>query len=527
MGGQTISPQSIHTKKVVLDFLYKQLYFFEFNIVRHQNVRSFEDKLEHFFNILTSQNKYTSDIDNSDFILLLQRYIHLTVFIRNKHHGKGQKLQFYAMIFHLYEYNSSFAVQLIESIWKNGLQTIHIGSFCDFKYLCQYIYERTNNRRHPFIEKCCRVFISLLCNSNNYFMAKWTPREHSSFQWLYNKLVYYYAKQTTKNITSYKRKQNKFKNIFRRFVSSLCTYKTESILALNALQDKSCFLFSPLSNILKYKHRIIQSPNWGIQRLVPPHQLVSASFEPGKIFKHMYKLLDTNKHLNYDSLHGGNYKSVIDFLNSVWAHYIHKCSTFMGEKDFILLVDVSIINFDGSDNTFYDMVGMALFTMHFSKAKKRILFASNTPCWMNFSHCETLYECVVYLKQQIVSMCCHTSCEMISSISTLLRAFQDTPQSPFSIYTFDLIFLHGNRNAFSKPCIECVKHYKSFFNKFIFWNFCNSHTIQDIEDIQNFEKKCLFISGNNTNSLLDICNTTTVLHHFLHKIRQRHYLILD
>ena len=522
MSPHAVSPKSVSHHHHILDFLYNQLFMFEFNSIRQRNLVSFQKQLDHFFNVLSSHNKQCNE---DDYNLVLQRYILLTVFIRNKHHGKGQKLQFYAMVFSLYTFNPSFAIQLIQSIWNNAIQnSIHIGSFRDFKHLCLYISEITHNRRHPFIEECCKTYIKLLCQHNDYFMAKWTPREHSKYQWLYNKLTFYYAKYTSKNITSYKRKQNKYKNAFRRFVSSLCVCKTETNLCLNVFQDKSCFLFLPFSNMLTYKHRIIQSPSWGFQFLSTKNKLVSCAFEPGKLFKHLYKLLDRNNILSYDTHYEHSYGCLLDHFNSIWKFNIDKCSKFMGKRDFILFLDVCSLNFNDDDNTLYDMVGMALFSMHFSTAHKRIMVSSNTSHWLNFSHCNTFVDCVIHLRQNIRNMCWFTSCELTSSISTVLQAFQQTSPSPYNIYTFDLVFIHGNKNVFTRRCIDCVKHFKQFFNRFVFWNFCKSHLFKDIDEINNFEKNYSFISGNNVNALFDICNSSCVLQQFLHKIRKRHYL---
>ena len=525
MDSQSISQKSYSHHHRILDFLYNQLFMFEFNTIRDGNLQSFQKQLTHFFNVLSSVNQHSNQ---DDFNTLLQRYILLTVFIRNKHHGKGQKLQFYSMVFSLYQYSPTFAIQLICSIWKNAIQNnIHIGSFRDFKHICMYVFNVTHNRRHPLIEECCKLYVTLLCKHKDYFMAKWTPREHSKYNWVYNKMTYYYAKRTTKNISSYKRKQNKYKNTFRRFVSSLCIHKTETNLCVNRFQDKSTFIFLPFSNILTYKHRIIQSSSWGFQYLSTNIKLIPSAFEPGKLFKHVYKLLDNNKTLNYDSHFKQNYNNVLDYFNSVWQCNIDKCSKFMKKRDFILFVDVCSLNFNDHNNSIFDMIGMALFSMHFSKAYKRIMFSSNNPHWMNFSHCNTFVECVIYLKKHIHNMSWFTSCELTSSISTVLQAFQQTTHSSYNIYTFDLIFIHGNKNVFTPRCIESVKLFKQFFNKFIFWNFCKSHFISDIDDINSFEKNYSFISGNNINTLFDICNTSNLLDQFLHKIRKRHYLTIE
>ena len=505
----------------ILDFLYNQLFIFEFNTIRQSNIQSFHTELTHFFNILSSQlNKPSTQ---EDYDILLQRFICLSVFIRNKQDGKGQKLQFYAMIFSLYQFNHSIALRLIEDIWQNDIQNnIHIGSFRDFKHLCMYAFSITQNNRHPFIEKCCKLYIKLLCKHNDYFMAKWTPREHSKYQWIFNKLTYYYAKSISKNITLYKYKQNKYKKTFRRFVSSLCIHKLETNMCLN--KKPYCI---PYSQLLSYKHHFIQTPYCEFQSISTNRKLCSTAFEPGKLFKHLYKLLDYNKILQYDSNFENKYNSILSQFNAIWESNLDKCSKYMKKKDFILFVDVCSLNFDDDDNSMYDMIGMALFSMHFSKAHKRILFASNNPHWINFSHCNTFVDCVIYLKQHINNMCWYTSCEMTSAISTLLQAFQITQQSTHNIYNVNLVFIHGNKNGFIRGCIDSVKHFKLFFNKFIFWNFCKSHYIKDIDEINNFEKDYSFISGNNVNVLFDITNTTHLLERFLHKIRKRHYLTLQ
>ena len=85
MSPHAISPKSVSHHHHILDFLYNQLIMFEFTSIRQRNLVSFQKQLDHFFNVLSTHNKQCNE---DDYNLVLQRYILLTVFIRNKHHGK-------------------------------------------------------------------------------------------------------------------------------------------------------------------------------------------------------------------------------------------------------------------------------------------------------------------------------------------------------------------------------------------------------------------------------------------------------
>jgi len=103
--------------------------------------------------------------------------------IRDVSYGKGERLLAYAQLWAFYEaleYTHPLqAMQLIKYMvvrWTNEI-TNRYGSWRDARDMCAFIYERTQNRRHPVIIEFLQYMIRVMPSNKT---TKWFPREHTS-----------------------------------------------------------------------------------------------------------------------------------------------------------------------------------------------------------------------------------------------------------------------------------------------------------------------------------------------------------
>ena len=567
-----IKNTTLDHKNYTLKYLYSCLYTFDFNIITNKNVRPFMDDLKHFFNIVKqNESKY-----RDDYQLLLQRYEYQMNYIRNKYIGKGRKLQYYAMLFSYYIHYPASCKNIIQTNWLQYRQFIKregrgidggggngsggnggsgmlynkmtkfqylskiAGSFCDFKYFCGFIVDILNYPRdHPLITICIQLYVDLLVSSRNYFMAKWTPREKSKYGWIFKKMARYYISNYIRverggGVSDCRRHGIKQ---FRLFVNGLCHDKTESLLASSDNHNNTDIkLYGGYSNLMKYKYSLTNKNIFSFSKIDNDIHLFNRAFEPGLLFKHMYDFIIKNRLNVHDIINGSYFNpneddsedciniknkqyNFICLLNRKWSKMIYYYSSIFKKKDFILFLDLSYLNFNGNNDNFYHIIGNALFFMNFSTCYKRIMLASSKPYWLNFSQCPNLFQYVCeFIK--IRDYCdLFTSCEMTVAISRIIESFQLT-ENENPITNYDVLFLQGSKNAQDTCCNDALLYYQAFFKRMIFWNFCDSEYINcNNNTFDDFDKKRLYISGSNINTMFEIWNESNLLERFLHKIK--------
>jgi len=147
--------------------------------------------------------------------------------------------------YNFYPELSKFALLCLVDL---GDRNIHqYGSWKDIKYFCDYVKSQTvgTNVLHPLIYYAIKLinnqiskdYEKMLINSNEVsLVAKWAPREKSSFGWLYEQLAtdYFYYFLSTANTSDRKQKAIlKCKTEYRKVLSSLNR-------KIDTLQIKQC-----------------------------------------------------------------------------------------------------------------------------------------------------------------------------------------------------------------------------------------------------------------------------------------------
>jgi len=89
------------------------------------------------------------------------------------------------MMIHVwYKFYPVLAIHALHMIMRSDGIFIQYGAWNDFKYFCQYIKEIDES--HPLIDCAIAIVNARVCDP---YVAKWIPREHRKFDWLFERLV--------------------------------------------------------------------------------------------------------------------------------------------------------------------------------------------------------------------------------------------------------------------------------------------------------------------------------------------------
>jgi hypothetical protein len=112
--------------------------------------------------------------------------------------GKGEYKLAYMMIYTWYSFYPEFAKYALKCMVDLGDNVHPYGSWKDIKYFCEYCKNQSEKMEHPLIQYAIQLindqlkidYANLISNGDNISLAaKWTPREKSSFGWLYQSLA--------------------------------------------------------------------------------------------------------------------------------------------------------------------------------------------------------------------------------------------------------------------------------------------------------------------------------------------------
>jgi len=212
---------------------------FYFHLTRKSGDESMEVLGSQFSSMLETLSNTTS-IETCIRLSILYKLIAHT---RDVIQGKGEHDLAYMMVWKLYACFPKLAVRMIRHF------VMGFGSWRDIKYLCQYIRKQSPcGSDDPLIGVCIKLMNTQLKRDLHTWkytihafsrdhisnVAKWIPREHKKFDWLYEKLVVDWTRQQfpvllktpfsvsdERFIDSYQRAIYKAKRLYRKTISLL------------------------------------------------------------------------------------------------------------------------------------------------------------------------------------------------------------------------------------------------------------------------------------------------------------------
>lgn len=214
--------------------IQEQIVQFSFQITRTENLKPLEIQLFSMLKTLSHQVKNGSLPEKEvakGYLSTLYKMIGQT---RDIVDGKGEYTLTYMMIYVWNQFYPNLAEFAIKCLVDLGDKSIHqYGSWKDIKYFCNFCKSKTANLSQNLINYAIKItneqinidYANLISNSNDIsLVAKWIPREKSSFGWLFEQLAtnfYSYILVTAKNDISIQKAILKCKTEYRKILSAL------------------------------------------------------------------------------------------------------------------------------------------------------------------------------------------------------------------------------------------------------------------------------------------------------------------
>lgn len=379
---------------------------FNFQLTRTSDVNIYKSLSETLSNMLNTLQLYVKNGNKEE---KEQAKINLSILYciightRDIIDGKGEYTLSYMMVYTWYKYFpelAKFALKCFvdDEIHKPGSQ--QYGSWKDLKYFCEYCRNNGENVQFELIQYSIYLINTQLkkdlvssCYGNNIsLVAKWTPREKSSFGWLYDSLATDYFDHfltTAKTETQLKKAVLKCKTEYRTLLSTLNRYidtvqikqcgqqwseiDFNKVTSISLTKQKKAFLNIRQKNIPRYpenKDRNICAENFKnhIQRAITGEiQMKGKRVSMTDFTKQALSSLNNDE---------------IKLINSQWRDNASQNGT-LGKM--IAMVDVSG---SMSGDPINAAIALGIRIAEKSDLGNRVMTFSSQPTWVNLDCCK-------------------------------------------------------------------------------------------------------------------------------------------
>ena len=379
--------------------------------------------------------------------------------------GKGEYTLSYMMIYNWYEFYPELSKFALKCLVELGDKNVHqYGSWKDIKYFCEYCKTQGENIEHPLIKYAIKItneqlskdFTDLLSNSNGIsLVAKWIPREKSSFSWLYKELATDYYSQymtTAHNDSQTIRAILKCKTDYRKLLSSL-NKKIDTLQIKQCGKEWSAIDFNKVTSISlsKQKKAFLNIAKNGEERFPGNEDRIKCAEH---FYDHIQKAVDGETEMKGKrvgmadftkqaiELSRGGSQVEKDLLNSQWRDNATQNGA-LGKM--IAMVDVS-----GSmeGDPMHVAIALGIRIAEKSLLGKRVMTFSAKPSWVNLEAYPDFVSQVQVVRQAEWGM----NTNFCSALDTILDAIIQNKIAPEDVQDMVLVVLSDMQMDHSDGC---------------------------------------------------------------------------
>ena len=243
------------TSSSKLQYLQEHLVYFLFNFTRkctHNDILSIYSQLVQVLTII--KNGLHHDKMSQEYPQLLAEFYQLLFYTRDMQEGLGERTMSYTIIMAFYDVFPTLAIYAVHYLVQNSYKThdacqdntqysTAIGAWKDMILICDFlrVYSK-QGEKHSLIDVCIEKVVTQLIKDNatwklsihamnvHYIsnVAKWIPREHKKYDWLFDRFVLSWAKRvhphiltTAISVESHIKALLKCKRLFRKQIAYL------------------------------------------------------------------------------------------------------------------------------------------------------------------------------------------------------------------------------------------------------------------------------------------------------------------
>jgi hypothetical protein len=516
-------------------FLQEELVFFFFHNYRETSPETDAMLIRRLSDVL-SRIKY--DLPTQHMPIYLGLFYRLIGYVRSIVSGKGDHHFAYLMLFVWYKYYPTLAVYALHRfvVCTEG-QHNTFGSWRDIKYLCQFIKSSSDQGQdHSFIDVCCdfvnaqldsdlqihHVYALPKHNQTISNVAKWIPREHKQFDWLYHKLVLHWTKKNKPFILSSATERSYFaaisksSRIYRKKIASLnktidttqikqCARNRRDIIPQHVSrytqmkQPNLVFGYgeNDTDDRLSCSQHFREWLDFNLSNddcPVNPSTVRSSYVTPLPIYHYVKmarQLITNSSHLNADDV-----LSQKDILDKQWTAMSKSFIPRQGGYS-IPIIDVSDIMYSLNSDCYYSSIGYAILFAQCSSIANRVLVVGNTPTWINLDTTSGFVSIVEHIHSAVSSSFC-TNANFNKAFHLIANTIRDAGLTRHDIRHLRLVVFStfsqlSNKGSFYDD-ISSIFAEHSVQTPFIaFWNV--SKRFGDYLPCSIHQKSTIMISG--------------------------------
>jgi hypothetical protein len=325
--------------------------------------------------------------------------------------GKGEYTLAYMMVDVWSDFNLELAKHALTCFVKSSHNdSIPYGSWKDIKYFCRYCLQNGRSIDHPIIQhgislmnEQLRLDSACFMNGPISLVAKWIPREDSSFKVLYPPLATQYFAEfiaTAKTDEAYARAITKCKTQYRILIAKLnkkldttqikqCStqwdqIKFDNVTSITLAKQKKAFLNLTHGGTTKYPDDLDR-----IKCALHFKAHIANAVTNGTSIKGLRIGMETFTQTALDIIQRSHrerastsIKDETDLLNLQWKNNSTQTNAL---SNYIAMVDVSG-SMEGAPMHVANALGIRIAEK--SKLGKRVMTFSHQPKWVNLENCD-------------------------------------------------------------------------------------------------------------------------------------------
>jgi len=450
-------------------FFQREVVFFYFQGFRKPNrkhLSALADRLDNVLSCLNYKINKNQNEGSEDWSGYLNQFCNLISHIR---YEKGEHDMTYMMLFVLHRHFSSVAHNFIH------LLLVTHGFWRDAKYLSEYVYSIEKNSDHPIIQLCVSTMNRQLYSdlrSQNYAVeaapdtatdipsnvAKWIPREHKKFDWLYTELVihwfstYCYEKVPFTMMKKTYRKQLSFLNTKLDTTQiKQCSRNHSEIVAERVTK----FTFEKQPGLVDISKEYLQEKyNGGREPVSDDNILLNKKHGNQKRHHDMDLPISNYVKEAFSLLTISRTDFRVNLLNAKWERFSeYYIKTYFSQRDIIPMLDVSF-SMQSDEETYYTGIGLAILLCQISSLGKRILIIDNMPTWLNLEGATTFLE-MIDTFDMVTASSRSTCSNILAGIDIIAYSAQKT-QTEYMLNKLHIVILSDFSNYENGGCTDLI-----------------------------------------------------------------------
>jgi hypothetical protein len=369
-----------------------------------------------------------------EYIQIVDAFYCLIFYTRDIYEGKGERTLSYLLVMAFYDVYPVLAIYAMHEFVRNSHKSLNmedyesvcspaIGSWKDMIAICDFLREQSNNGdKHPLIDTCIEMVVLQLIKDNNTWkfsiramnpqyisnVAKWIPREHKKYDWLFDRFVTCWAKKVYPHILnsaitdeSREKAATKCKQLFRKQISYLNKkLQTPEIRMAQNNWDDIDPLHIPIGTYMKHFYKLNDGGGGGglhnADRYIEQPCITGVFPSFGFLIKNAIRLL-----ADCDGAGAGG--RARDQLNSQWKRCMNQFQP--GAFQFAIpILDVSASMQQTDPEAFYNAIGLAMTIACKSSLECRIIAIASSPVWIQWERTDSFMDIIENIFGAIMSI---------------------------------------------------------------------------------------------------------------------------